>query len=133
MKKLEKTNMERYYNMKKLSGAEIEQKRQQEIATVSAMIGIYCHGVHKTKRGTLCEECSKLRGYVTLRTNKCPFMETKTFCSACKVHCYTKDNQAKIKAVMRYAGPRMLFSHPVLTIRHGIVTLIKIRQKKEAA
>jgi hypothetical protein len=26
----------------------------------------------------------------------------------------------QIKQVMRYAGPRMLFRHPILTIRHFI-------------
>ena len=26
--------------------------------------------------------------------------------------------QAQIRQVMRYAGPRMLFAHPVLTLRH---------------
>jgi len=33
----------------------------------------------------------------------------------------------KIRAVMRYSGPRMLFSHPVLVVRHGIES---IREKK---
>lgn len=29
--------------------------------------------------------------YARLRSDKCPFMETKTFCSNCKVHCYKED------------------------------------------
>ena len=33
----------------------------------------------------------------------------KDICSACKVHCYSKEMQEKIKEVMKYAGPRMLF------------------------
>ena len=47
-------------------------------------------------------------------------METKTFCSKCKVHCYKPDMQKKIKEVMRFSGPRMLFYHPVLALRHFI-------------
>ena len=55
-------------------------------------------------------------------------METKTFCSACKVHCYSKENKEKIRKVMRYAGPRMLLYHPVLAIKHAVITL---KQKQE--
>ena len=51
---------------------------------------------------------------------KCPHMETKTFCSCCKTHCYKPDMKQKIKEVMRYSGPRMLFHHPVLAVKHVI-------------
>lgn len=108
---------------------QIEKKRSKEKQTVGAMIEIYCRGVHGTKRGELCEECAGLREYAFLRTEKCPFMETKTFCSACKVHCYTKEMQERIRSVMRYAGPRMLFVHPVLAVRHVWVT-IRAKQQK---
>ena len=36
-------------------------------------------------------------------------METKTFCSNCKVHCYKPEMRKKIRAVMRFSGPRMIF------------------------
>lgn len=108
----------------------IEKKREQEKAAVGSMIAIYCHGMHKTKRGVLCEECQALHDYAALRTEKCPFMETKTFCSACKVHCYSKEMQEKIRRVMRYAGPRMLFVHPMLALRHMKVTLDGKRKEK---
>ena len=115
--------------MEKMTAQEIEQKRAGEKETVDCMIGIYCRGVHGTKRGELCEACRRLQAYADLRTEKCPFMETKTFCSACKVHCYSKENKEKIREVMRYAGPRMLLYHPVLAIRHAAVTL---KQKRTA-
>lgn len=110
---------------------EIQEKRKREIETVSSMIEIYCHGNHGTKRGTLCEQCEKLKEYTTARTMHCPFMETKTFCSACKVHCYSKEMQEEIRKVMRYAGPRMLFVHPVLTLRHAKVTLQNKRKQAD--
>ncbi len=56
--------------------------------------------------------------YAEKRVDHCPFMETKTFCSNCKVHCYRKDMRQKIREVMRFSGPRMLFYHPVLAVRH---------------
>lgn len=110
--------------------ADIEKKRRREKETVGSMIEIYCHGVHKTKHGTLCDACKKLRNYADLRTEKCPFMETKTFCSACKVHCYSKEMQNEIRQVMRYAGPRMLFVHPVLALEHMKVTLENKRKAR---
>lgn len=51
-----------------------------------------------------------------------PFMETKTFCSNCKVHCYKPEMREKIREVMRYSGPRMIFHHPAAAIRHVILT-----------
>ncbi len=106
-----------------------QEKREQEKQTVDLMIQIYCHGNHHTKGRELCSACRELTDYCNLRTDKCPFMETKTFCSACKVHCYSKENKEKIREVMRYAGPRMLLYHPVLAIRHAAVTL---KQKRTA-
>lgn len=102
-------------------------RRAQETLLVQQMIALYCRGNHGSKKGRLCPECRKLAEYAALRIEKCPFMETKTFCSACKVHCYQPQMREKIRAVMRWAGPRMLFVHPVLTIRH----LIETRKKKQ--
>ena len=47
-------------------------------------------------------------------------MENKTFCSNCKVHCYKPDMREQIRRVMRYSGPRMIKTHPILAIRHLI-------------
>ena len=107
--------------MEKMTAQEIEQKRAGEKETVDCMIGIYCRGVHGTKRGELCEACCQLQAYADLRTEKCPFMETKTFCSACTVH----------RELMKYAGPRMLFVHPLLAIRHVHITLRNKKKQKE--
>lgn len=105
-----------------------EEKREHEKKAVDLMIRIYCHGNHHTKGKSLCKDCEELTSYCNLRTDKCPFMETKTFCSACKVNCYSKENKEKIRKVMRYAGPRMLLYHPVLAIKHAVITL---KQKQE--
>ena len=48
------------------------------------------------------------------------FMEQKTFCANCKVHCYKPVMREKIRAVMRFSGPRMLLHHPVWAIRHVV-------------
>ena len=40
--------------------------------------------------------------------------------------------QEEIRKVMRYAGPRMLFVHPVLAIRHVKVTLQNKRKQADS-
>ena len=96
-----------------------QSKREKEKQVVSLMIHLYCKKNHGTK-GRLCPDCQQLLDYAMLRSDKCPFMETKTFCSNCRVHCYKADMRQKIKEVMRFSGPRMIFYHPVLAIRHLI-------------
>ena len=97
----------------------VESKREREKQVVSLMIRIYCKGSHHTKKG-LCPECRELDDYARLRADKCPFMEEKTFCSNCKVHCYKPAMREKIRLVMRYSGPRMMLHKPVMAIRHVI-------------
>lgn len=96
-------------------------KREKEKQTVELMISLYCKKNHKTKNG-LCTECNELNEYAKMRSDKCPFMETKTFCSNCRVHCYKADMREKIREVMRFSGPRMIFYHPVTAIKHLIET-----------
>ena len=97
----------------------VQSKREREKRVVSEMIALYCYKKHGTK-GKICDDCAALKAYAEMRADKCPFMETKTFCSNCKVHCYKADMREKIRQVMRFSGPRMLFHHPVMAIRHVI-------------
>jgi hypothetical protein len=93
------------------------------------MIGLYCRRVHSRRqhstRHELCAECEALRAYARQRLQKCPFQEGKTTCAKCPVHCYNPEMRAQIRAVMRYAGPRMLVRHPWLTVQHMIDGLRK--------
>ena len=99
--------------------SKVESKRDREKKTVALMIRLYCKKKHGAKK-ELCPECQALHDYAMLRSDKCPFMETKTFCSNCKVHCYKKDMREKIREVMRFSGPRMILHHPVMAVRHVI-------------
>ncbi|MCI7444138.1 MAG: nitrous oxide-stimulated promoter family protein [Clostridium sp.] len=104
-------------------------KRENEKKVVNLMIKIYCKG-HNHGREIPCSECKKLIEYAELRTNLCPFMENKTFCSNCKVHCYKPDMREKIKEVMKYSGRRMLLYHPILAIKHVKESMKEKRGKK---
>jgi hypothetical protein len=89
----------------------------RERKTVKAMIRLYCAGHHQSK-GILDAECKELLEYAFERLEKCPFQEGKTTCAKCPVHCYKPDRREQVRAVMRYAGPRMLFRHPILAMLH---------------
>lgn len=104
-------------------------KREDEKKVVRKMIGIYCKGKHHTKGRDLCPDCQSLYEYAALRTDKCPFMETKTFCKNCKVHCYKVEMREKISEVMKYAGPRMIFHNPIMAIKH-VTSVIKEKKRK---
>lgn len=107
-------------------GSRADAKREREKKVVSLMISLYCHKKHgnfwKGYRGnsSLCAECAELDRYVRQQTDRCPVIATKTFCSNCRVHCYTPEMRERIKTVMRFFGPRMLFYHPIKAIRHVI-------------
>ena len=103
-------------------------KREREKRMVSQMIALYCRKKHHT-RGDLCPQCAALDAYAKMRADKCPFMETKRFCSNCRVHCYSPDMRAKIREVMRFAGPRMILHHPVAAIRHVVETRKEQRRR----
>lgn len=85
----------------------------KELKVVILMIDLY---YKKQKNNDISRE--ELIEYVTIRQNKCPFKETKTFCSNCIVHCYKEEYKIKIKEVMRYSGPKMIIYHPILAIQH---------------
>ena len=42
----------------------------------------------------------------------------KISCELCQNHCYAPEMQERIREVMRYAGPRMIWHHPIAAIRH---------------
>ncbi|THB71272.1 MAG: nitrous oxide-stimulated promoter family protein [Desulfobulbaceae bacterium] len=95
----------------------IESKRlSRDKHTIEAMINIYCRNHHHGE--SLCEECQKLQKYAHARLAGCPFNEQKPTCNNCPIHCYNKNMRAHIKDVMKYAGPRMFFYHPILAFKH---------------
>jgi len=104
---------------------------EREINTVRVMITDYCRAHHNAKEP--CLECVELAEYALERLNKCPFGEGKTTCARCPVHCYRADKREKIRTVMRYAGPRMIYRHPVLAIFHIVDNRRKAPVKKKTA
>lgn len=91
----------------------MDKKREEERKIVMEMIDLYY-------KHHIDEYDDKFIEYVNARITHCPRMKEKTFCSKCPVHCYREDMRKQIKKVMKYSGPRMIFHHPLLVIKHII-------------
>ncbi len=91
----------------------------RECRTVEAMIRIFCRDLHP-RESELCPKCSELLAYAGRRLDKCSYGEKKPACADCPIHCYEPDMRERIRAVMRHAGPRMVWRHPVLAVFHLI-------------
>ncbi|HWH70974.1 MAG TPA: nitrous oxide-stimulated promoter family protein [Candidatus Sulfotelmatobacter sp.] len=91
----------------------------REWQTIAAMVQCYCRDHHQAGAG-LCPECQGLLDYATLRLDRCRFGAEKPTCAKCPVHCYQRDRREQVKTIMRYAGPRMLWQHPILSLRHWL-------------
>ena len=91
----------------------------REMDTLTAMIRIYCRDLHRTQ-DDICPGCLEFQEYAFKRLEKCFFREDKPTCARCTVHCYKPHLRERIREVMRYAGPRMVFRHPILTFFHVI-------------
>lgn len=91
----------------------------RERRTIQAMVRIFCRGRHGGAE-VPCLSCRELIDYAMCRLDRCPYGESKPTCQDCPIHCYKPAMRERVREVMRYAGPRMLLRHPVLTLRHWI-------------
>lgn len=91
-------------------------RMRREEETIRVMIGMYCRDNHGEE--TLCRGCAGLQEYALIRLNRCKFQEGKTTCAKCPVHCFKPEMRAKVRRVMRYAGPRMIYRYPWKTVMH---------------
>jgi len=98
---------------------------EREKKTIETMIKMYCKNFHKHDTG-ICQECSELFEYAEERLKYCRFGENKPPCEKCSIHCYRTEMREKVRKVMRYAGPRMIYTHPIMGFRHLFNKMRKI-------
>lgn len=104
-----------------MSGRRIRREKK----TISAMMAIHCRDHHPGHDG-LCDGCAALLEYAHRRLDTCPFQDEKPACNLCEVHCYSAVMRERVREVMRYAGPRMLLPHPILSLGHMIDKLREV-------
>jgi hypothetical protein len=95
-------------------------RRRRELKVIQTMVGLYCRGNRHAGRAPLCADCAALLSYATRRLERCVFGDAKPTCANCVVHCYRAEMREQIRAVMRWAGPRMMLRHPIMAIAHLI-------------
>jgi len=108
----------------------VSKRITREKKTIEVMIRMYCDRHHEGE-AYLCDECSKLLDYARKRLQNCPFKEDKPTCAHCTIHCYKHDMRQKIREIMRFSGPRMIYSHPVLAFYHLIDGRRKLKGGKK--
>lgn len=100
----------------KMSNDMVKKRIEEEKKVVEQMIFLYCR--KKEGNASLCPACQELLIYAKDRLNHCKFGNDKPTCKKCPVHCYRPDMKKRIKMVMRWSGPRMLFYHPISAVKH---------------
>ncbi|MHA2006743.1 MAG: nitrous oxide-stimulated promoter family protein [Promethearchaeota archaeon] len=90
---------------------------EKEKEIVHAMIKMYCKNFHVSNE-IACQECTNLATYAETRLKNCKYGEEKPTCANCPIHCYKPDMREQIKKVMRYSGPRMMYTHPIMGFRY---------------
>jgi hypothetical protein len=103
---------------------------EREFLTMSKMVGIYCRA-HHGAGGALCVDCGRFLDYAEVRLDKCTYGKNKPTCANCPIHCYKPAQRELARQIMRFAGPRMLFRHPLLTVAHYIDGRRRARHPRE--
>lgn len=88
----------------------------REKRVVEKMVRLYCR--KKEGNASLCPDCEALVHYAFARLDHCRFGESKTSCKRCPVHCYKPAMRDRMREVMQFAGPRMIWYAPWEAIRH---------------
>ena len=96
-----------------------DKRLNREWKTMEAMVRIHCRDHHAPVNG-ICGECRQLLDYANVRLDRCRFGAEKPTCANCPVHCYQPARREQVRVMMRYAGPRMIWEHPVMSLRHWL-------------
>jgi hypothetical protein len=94
-------------------------RRARELRTIETMVRMYCRR-HHGGGDVPCGDCAALLEYAGARLEHCMFGDAKPTCANCLVHCYRDDMRERVRVIMRWAGPRMLYRHPIQGVRHLI-------------
>jgi hypothetical protein len=97
------------------AGARLARERR----TMTAMVRIYCRDQH-LPACSLCAECQQFLDYAYGRLERCRFGLEKPVCAKCPVQCYQRERREQVRVIMRYAGPRMVLKHPLMSLRHWL-------------
>lgn len=90
--------------------------RDLDEKTLQRMFLLYCRKHHNSI--SLCESCKSLLDYSLQRTKECKWKQQGRLCSNCDVHCFKESKRVEIRRIMKFAGPRLILSNPLLALRY---------------
>jgi hypothetical protein len=103
---------------------------KKELGILVNFVSIYCgakHGArHEAKEeareisggiALLCRECAELLEYAMEKLRRCP-LTPKPSCKKCRIHCYGKEQRARIRGIMAFSGQRMILRGRLDYLRH---------------
>lgn len=88
--------------------------------TLEAIGLIYCRAHHESAskdEAGLCPSCREAVDATLERAQNCP-NDHDGNCQDCDIKCQRGEAQERIKRIMRYSAPRMLFRHPLMTFEY---------------
>ena len=90
---------------------------EKDRTTLEAMARIFCKAHHAGPKDAagLCAPCRETVEATLARTESCPYGHAGN-CQDCDIHCQRGEARERIRAIMRYAAPRMAFCHPLMTL-----------------
>ena len=94
---------------------------KEEAETIRLMARLYCKAHHPEGHSSpdgLCPDCRAFVEYARKRLACCPYGADKPVCAKCRIHCYKPAERETARQIMRWAGPRLLWRHPILTLKH---------------
>ena len=86
---------------------------------LEAMGRIFCKAHHSGEKDpcALCSLCHEIVEVTLVRTASCPYGHEGN-CQDCAIHCQRGEAQERIREIMRYAAPRMVLRHPLMTMEY---------------
>jgi len=84
-------------------------------------------GIYLKKIPVLCEDCADYVRYAEERTENC-LKNPKPFCSRCDIKCYNSKMKEYSLRVMRYSGPRSVFSRYCLKALHYVIQTLNAKK-----
>ena len=113
--------------MERLTG-----RLRREHETLVCMTRIYCAHHHPGHPDSdMCPDCAALMKYAETRLAKCPYGQDKPTCAKCPVHCYKPVQREEARNIMRFAGPKMTWRHPLLSLFHVLDKFRKVEHPME--
>lgn len=105
---------------------------KREFKTMQRMVEIYCADHHMPRDRGPCTDCREFLEYAGRRLEKCPYGDGKPTCARCPIHCYKRVQREQAREIMRYAGPRMAWRHPWLSLTHVLDKLRRVEHPMAA-